>query len=215
MIKIRVNIDTRVGRIVQFFVLSDLILIAGWALVEPVFSIFIKENVRGATLITIGASAAIYWILRSLIQLPLARYLDRLGDEKKNFYVLIFGLIIASCSAVLFCFVREIWQLYLVQTFHAIGFALYVTAWAGIFSKHLDKGNVSFEWALDNTALTIASGVSGFLGSIVAVHFGFQSVFLIASFFSILAAATLMLVPNLVLPRKTTAASAGIGKHLK
>ena len=39
--KIYLSVDTRIGRLVRFFVLSDLILIAGWGLVEPIFSIFI------------------------------------------------------------------------------------------------------------------------------------------------------------------------------
>ena len=213
--KIYLSVDTRIGRLVRFFVLSDLILIAGWGLVEPIFPIFILDHVRGATLVTIGTSAAIYWILRSIIQLPLARHLDRKKSEKRSFYTLVLGLVIASLSATLFSFVAEVWQLYAVQAFHAVGFAFYVTAWAGIFSRHLDKGSVSFEWALDNTALTVASGVSGFLGSIVAARFGFESVFLIASIFSMAAACMLILIPNIVLPVKRTADSEKVDEYAK
>ena len=213
--KIYLSVDTPIGRLVRFFVLSDLILIAGWGLVEPIFSIFILDHVRGATLVTIGTSAAIYWILRSIIQLPLARHLDRKKSETRSFYTLVLGLVIASLSATLFSFVVEAWQLYAVQAFHAVGFSFYVTAWAGIFSRHLDKGNISFEWALDNTALTVASGVSGFLGSIVAARFGFESVFLIASVFSMSAACMLILIPNIVLPAKRTADSGEVNEHVK
>ncbi len=202
--RIRVNINIKLNKLVKYFVLSDLVLIAGWGLIQPIFSIFVIQSVQGATLVTVGISAAIYWILRSIIQLPLAKFLDRRKEEKDDFYMLIFGLMIAAFSAVLFVFVREAWQLYLVQIFHAVGFALYFVAWPGIFSRHLDKDKVSFEWALDNTAASIGAGVSAFAGGVIASRYGFSAVFLSVAALSVFSVLILMMVPEFLFPRKTT-----------
>jgi len=202
--RIRININVKVSRLVKYFVLCDLSLLAGWGLIEPVFSIFIIERVVGATLVTVGGAAAIYWLLRSVLQLPLANRLDRTPGEKDDFYALILGLFIASFSAVLFAFVTQVWQLYLVQALHAVGFALYAASWPAIFSRHLDKDRVSFDWALDSTGVGISSGISGFLGGVIANWFGFNAVFILASLFSVLAAVILILAPELILPKKTT-----------
>ena len=54
--KIRVNIDIKVGRVVKFFVLSDLFFLAGRGFVDPIFSIFIIQKVQGANLATVGTT---------------------------------------------------------------------------------------------------------------------------------------------------------------
>ncbi|MEK7507622.1 MAG: MFS transporter, partial [Patescibacteria group bacterium] len=151
----------------------------------------------------VGISAAIYWVLRSVIQLPLASFLDKYDGEKDDFYALIFGIIVAGGSAVLFAFVREPWQLYLVQALHGIGFAFYFVSWPAIFSRHLDKNKVSFEWALDNTAVSVGAGVSAFFGGVIASKFGFPIVFITTGALSALAALILMIVPELLFPKKT------------
>ncbi|MBU6500418.1 MAG: MFS transporter [Patescibacteria group bacterium] len=202
--KIRISLDIKVGRLVKYFILSDLTLLAGWGLIEPVFSIFIIQNIAGATLITVGASAAIYWLLKSLLQLPLANYLDKTPGEKDDFYALIFGLLLAAFSAISFALVKEIWQLYLVQIIHAIGFALYAASWPAIFSRHLDKDRISFDWALDSTAAGVSAGVSGFVGGIIANSWGFPAVFIFAGIFSALSAVLLIMAPDLILPKQTT-----------
>ena len=202
--KIRIAIDLKVGRIVKYFIFVDLALLAGWGLIAPIFSVFVITKVAGATLITVGTGAAIYWILKSILQLPLANYLDKNPGEKDDLYALILGLLIASFSAFSFSLVRTIPQLYFVQALQAVGFALYAAAWPAIFSRHLDKDRVSFDWALDSTAAGLAAGASAFLGGIAAKFLGFESVFILASLFTGVSALILLLAPDLVLPRRTT-----------
>lgn len=202
--RIRININVKVGRLVKYFILCDLALLAGWGLIEPVFSVFIIEKIAGATLVTVGVAAAIYWLLKSVIQIPIAKHLDRTPGEKDDFYCLILGLIIASFSAFLFALVTQVWQLYIVQILHSIGFAFYAATWPAIFSRHLDKEKVSFDWALDSTAVSVSSGISGFLGGVIANWFGFQAVFILAAVFSAVSAVILIGAPDIILPPKTT-----------
>ncbi len=198
--RININVNLRVGRVVKYFILVDLALLAGWGLIEPIFSVFVVNNVRGATLVTIGTSAAIYWFLKSILQIPLAKYLDERSGEKDDFYALILGLFIAAFAAISFALVKEVWQLYVVQVIHAIGFALYVASWPAIFSRHLDKDRVSFDWALDSTAVGVSAGISGFVGGVLAEQFGYVIVFVLAGIFTAVSAFILLSVPDLVLP---------------
>jgi MFS family permease len=202
---IRINIDVKVGKLVKFFILSDLLLLAGWGLMEPVFSIFIVERVAGATLVTVGIAAAIYWLVKSVLQIPIAKYLDKTPGEKDDLYTLIFGLIIAAFAAMSFALVTKIWELYVVQLIHAVGFAFYAAAWPAIFSRHLDKDRISFDWALDSTAVGIAAGASGFLSGLMATWLGFKSVFVCAAIFSLASALILLLTPDLILPKPAPA----------
>jgi MFS family permease len=199
--KIRVNIDIKVGRLVKFFVLSDFFLLAGWGFIDPVFSVFIIQRIAGGTLITVGIAAAIYWILKSIIQIPTSNYLDRTPGEKDDLTALVGGLLLAGVSAAAFAWVTTAWQLYLVEAIHAIAFAFYAASWPPIFSRHLDKDRIAFDWSLDSVAVGISSGITGLLGGIIAEVWGYEAVFFAGSILSFIAAFVIMAAPDIILPK--------------
>lgn len=199
--RIKFDININVGRVVKYFIICDLIFWGGWGIVQPIFAVFVLENIAGATVVTVGTLAAIFWTVKSVLQIPLARYLDRTAGEKDDFYALILGLFLASISAFLFVLVKEVWQLYLVEVLHSTALALYAVSWTPIFSRHLDGDKVSFDWALDSSAVGIFAGLAGLLGGIVAKFFGFEAVFVLVALFSAASAFVLLLVPDLVLPK--------------
>lgn len=191
----------QVNKVVKHFVLADLSLFSGWGLVAPIFSIFIIEDIPGANLVTVGAAAGIYWLVRAVIQLPIAIRLDKIKGEKDNFYALLLGLVLASLAAFAYTLIRSVEELYLTQVLQAIAFGFYAPAWLSIFNRHLDKERVAFDLSLDSTVLALASGVTGFLGGFMAETFGFRLIFLSASFFSLISAVIIFLVPEIILPR--------------
>ncbi len=199
--KIRINIDIKVGRIVKYLVLVDLFLLFGWGFIDPIFSVFIIQRIAGATLVTVGVAVALFWVLKSLLQIPIANYLDRTPGEKDDFAALVGGLVIAGFSALAFSWIVDSWQLYLVQAVKAVGFALYIPSWSSLFSRHLDHDRMSFDWSLDSTAVGIAAGASGLLAGIVADAVGFVAIFVVAGVFSLAAALVLIAVPDFVIPK--------------
>ena len=88
----------------------------------------------------------------------------------------------------------------------AIGFAFYIPSWSAIISRHLDKEHTAFEWALSSSTVSFGIGAAGLLGGSLATIVGFKVLFLLVGIMAILSAALLLLVPNLILPRKTAAA---------
>jgi len=171
-------------------------------LVEPILSVYIVSRVAGATLLTVGIASALYWLLRSLVQLPIANYLDRRTGESDDFRVLILSLVLAAGTALAFIVIREPWQLYLVQALHAVAFGTYATAWSAIFSRHLDRDRIAFDWSLDSTAIGLGMGFSGLAGGAVAQWFGFEAIFVATAVLSAAAAVMLFLTPELILPGK-------------
>ncbi len=201
--KIKINIDLKLGRVIKHFILADLFLLAGWGLVQPIFSVYVVDNVEGATLVTVGIAAAIYWILKSILQLPVANFLDKTEGESDDFKALILSLFLGAMAAFSYVLISQPWHLYLVEVLHAIAFALYVPAWSAIFSRHVDKNRVSFDWSLDSTVAGLSAGVSGFLGGVIAAEFGFSGVFILAGALSLVSAFVLLLMPEMIFPKKT------------
>ncbi len=206
-IKVDINLkDIRVNPVIRRLVFADLTLWGGWGLISPVFSIFVVQKVPGATILSVGVAAAIYWSVKSLLQLPVAVYLDRSRSERDDFYVLILALLLTGFAAFSFLLVRSVAALFLVTLLQAIGFGLYVPSWSSIFSHHLDKEKYALDWSLDSTSVGVASGIAAFLGGSLVNFFGFSSVFILGSAFSFASALVLLFVPSIVLPKPTSRA---------
>lgn len=197
----KINIDFKldVNRLIKYFILSDLTFLAGWGLLDPLFAVFITRNIAGATVMTVGIMAGIYWIVKSTLQIPISMFLDKFDGEKDDFYALVVGILLASLSILSFLAASQVWHLYVIQFFKAIAFALYVPAWTATLSRHLDKGKVAFEWALASTSTGFAIGLTGLMSGWLA-SISFNLVFLIGGFLGLCSAIFLILAPNLILP---------------
>jgi MFS family permease len=199
--------------IVRRFIIADLIWLAGWGLVSPIFALFVVGQVNGATIATVGIASALYWLLKSAVQIPVAFALDSTRTERDDYITLVIALMLAGCTALSFLVVREVWQLYVVEALHAISFALYVPAWNGIFSRHLDKRHRALEFAADSAAVGIGTGCAGLLGSIIAQIFGFAPIFIMTGFLSFIAGVIILCSPGIVFPKSPNNKGASMGDH--
>lgn len=190
-----------INRVTRNFIFADLLLFAGWGLLSPLMSVYVVQNIQGATLVTVGTLATIYWAVRSLVQIPIAILIDRTSGEKDDIYVLVTGLLMISVSAFWLHFIETIDQLFVYQAFHALGFGFYAASWSAIFSRHIDGGRAAFYWSLDHTVLGIATGVAGLIGGYVAQKFGFNSIFTMVGILSFLSASIIFFVPDIILPK--------------
>jgi len=180
-----------VGPIIRTMIISDLYWVAGWGFITPIFAVFIIKEIPGASLVTVGITTAIYWAVKSLLQIPIAIYLDKRGERIKIKFLIV-GLFLAGFVALLYILIDSLWGLYFVQALYGISFSFYSASWGSIFSSHLDRGESSFEWALDSSGVGLVSGLSGLLGGVLAGLFGFDILFLLTAIFSFFAAIALL-----------------------
>ena len=107
----RININfPSINRIVKFFIFSDLLLWVGWGFIDPLFSVFVIKNIEGATLVSLGFLATVYWIVKGVCQIPISLFLDKTDGEKDDFYALILGLMVSGVSAFILMLVSSMWQ---------------------------------------------------------------------------------------------------------
>ena len=196
------KLNIEINRVVKFLILSDLFFIGGWSLVQPIFSLFVVGKIAGATLISVGLIAATYWLVKSVIQIPVANFLDKNDGEKDDFYALVLSLVLSGVAAFVFALSDKLWQAFLAQSIYAVGMALYVPSWYGIFSRHLDQKRFSFDWTLDSTVMGLAAFVASGLSGVLAKFFGFSFVFFAVGILSLVSALIIITVPNLIIPGK-------------
>jgi len=58
--------------------------------------------------------------------------------------------------------------------------AMAMPGWAAIFTRHIDKGKEGFEWSIEHVAYSVGMGITGAVGGVFAMRFGFNVIFIVA-----------------------------------
>ena len=193
----------RMNKVIKFLIASDFFLLGGWGLLSPVFALFILQGIasspaRAAEIA--GFSALIYWSIKSLLQIPISRYFDRVVGERDDYWMMILGLFINGVAPFGFLLATTPDHIYFVQVVHAVGMSLVIPSWNAIFTRHIDRGQEAYEWAMDSTFLGFATGITGGIGGIMAASLGFEVIFILVGVLTLCAGFLLLLIRRNVLP---------------
>jgi len=191
-----------INKVVKILVLSDFVLLFGWGLIAPILAIFITQQIQGGDAKVAGIAVGIYWLLKSIVQIPIGSYLDKNHGEKDDFYFLVGGTLLASLPPFGFIFSSLPWHIYFWQVIHAVGMAAALPGWCGIFTRHIDKGKEAQSWALDSSALGIGAGVAGIIGGVVVKIVGFTPLFIGVGILGIISALLCFLIKKELLPKE-------------
>jgi predicted MFS family arabinose efflux permease len=181
----------KVNQVIKYLILADLIFWSGWGLLSPIFAVFVIKNIEGGSLSVIGLASGIYWILKSLLRIPIGIFLDSRRGEEDDFWFLFFGLVLSSLVPFGYLMAKCPWHIYLLQSLQAFGMAMALSGWTAIFTRHIDQGKEATEWGLDATFVGLGIGISGILGGMIAQIFGFKTVFVLVGISGLLAASLL------------------------
>ena len=175
-----------VNKVVRVLVLGDIMFFSAYGLIGPIFAVFVTNQIAGATIATAGFAATINLLVRALLQMPIARYIDRHKGEKDDFKFMVAGSTLISIVPFAYLFVTTPLHLYLAQVVLGIGGALANPGWYAIFTRHIDKGKEGTEWTLENVGVGLAAAGTAAIGGILAQYFGFNNLFLIVGIVSLL-----------------------------
>ncbi|MGB9743463.1 MAG: MFS transporter [Minisyncoccales bacterium] len=194
---------TKIGlnQVIRILISSDFLLQSGWGLIGPIFAIFLTKQIQGANLVSIGFVATIYWLSKSIVQPFLAYYLDRKKGEQDDFRFLIGGMLIANLIPLGYLFSHHIAEIFLLELIRGVAMAGVIPSWSAIFTRHIDKDWEAFSWSLESTGIGLAAGFTGALGGIIANFLGFKAVFILVSFFGLIATALLLKIRKKIYTR--------------
>ena len=182
-------------------IFSDLFLNSGWGLIGPILAIFIVKNIQGGDVRVAGIAVGIYLIVKSVLQIPIAHYLDLNHGEKDDYYTLFIGTFLTALTPIIFIFATISWHIYIAQIIHAVGMAMAIPSWYAIFGRHIPKNREAFCWGLDSSALGLGAGITGIIGGTIAQAFGFVPLFIGVSVLNIIAALLFLFIIKDILPK--------------
>ena len=187
------------NKIIRILIITDVFVYSSWGLIMPVLAVFIVQSINGGDAGVVGMAVGIYWITKSLLQIPIGKYLDRNHGEKDDYWFMVAGSYLASLTPLVFLVSSEPWHIYALQVVHAIGMAMALPPWGGLFTRHMDRGREAETWAFESSFLGIGLGIAGIVGGFVAKTIGFAPLFIGVSVLGMIGATLLLLIKKNVL----------------
>jgi MFS family permease len=184
----------KVNNLIKILTFSDVVVLSGWELMNPVFAVFLTDQIVGGNLELVGLASSVYLIIRALLQLPFARFIDRRRGEIDDFIVMALGSFIISLVPFLYVFARSPLQVLIFQGFLGLGAAMVAPSWLAIFTRHIDKSVEAEEWGLYNSMVGIGGALAGALSGFMAERIGFQYLFVLVGIISVFGTSFLFFV---------------------
>ncbi len=192
----------KINQVILIIVFADFMLVTAFGFLTPVFSLFITQEITRGTVAVAGFALTIYWSVKSVLQLFVARYIDKNHGEYDDFYSMVIGGLISSVAVGFFYFATSVWHIYLLQTVLAVGDAFLVPPFYAIFTRHVDKGKEGFEWALYSSfSIGAGAALGGAFGGVLATIVGFRAVFPLVGLLAFVATIMLLFLRPYVLPK--------------
>ncbi|MFC1594877.1 MFS transporter [Patescibacteria group bacterium] len=182
-----------VNRAIQILLFFLFVLNLSDGLFTPLFAVYVTDFIINASLSTVGFAIAVFAVTKSIIQVPLARRLDRIKGELDDFSAMLIGSIIGVVYPLFLIIINQTWQLYAVEFFAGAGTGCLMAAYYSVFSRHVDREQQGFEWSLFSVGgITLSVAIGGAIGGVLADVFGFRVLFLISSFLNFIGAVLLV-----------------------
>jgi len=170
-----------VNKIIRGLITADFALIFSYGLFAPIFAVFVLEWIEGSRLEIAGLAVALYWVARVLTTIPISRFMDVSKGDRDEYYFLLFGTIVWVIVPLFFLVASTPIHIYIIQIILGVAGSMRVQAWRILFTRHLDKGEVGYEWSLEDVGIGIATAASAYIGAFLADRFGFTYVILLVS----------------------------------
>lgn len=193
--------NLEINKVIGILIAGNIIFNMADGFLAPIFAVFVVQKISPGDVGTVGIAIAIYWFVKSIIQIPVSRYLDRTKGENDDLFSLLLGSFMFALVPLLYIIVRDKYELFMVQGLMAFAGALVVIPWNSIFTRHIDSFRIGFEWSLNSSGLgfglMFATATSGF----VAEYFGFRAVFIASSLFFLASGLIFSLLYKFIVPQ--------------
>lgn len=182
----------RINKVIQFLFYSDVVITAGWGMINPIIAVFFTEQVVGGDIELAGLAATAYFLTKSLLQVPVARWIDMRKGEWDDFIILAIGIVIVAASGFGYIWVTLPAHVFAVQIINGIGSALYYPTWLAIFTRHVDKNEEGLEWSLYFTGVDLTGAITAGLGGLLVARFGYQLTFFLIGLLTLIGGAFIL-----------------------
>jgi len=164
-----------INPVIRFLIISDTVLVGAAGLLGPIFALFIEGFIVGGNEMVAGLAAGIYLFTKSILQIPIAHFIDRVRGEKDDFWLMFICTIMIALIPLFYLVIHTPLQLYLIQFMLGLFTAFTFPTYMAIFTRHIDKEKEGTEWGVYFTLTDLTSAAMATIGGFLATTYGFPT----------------------------------------
>ncbi|MBI4136565.1 MFS transporter [Candidatus Roizmanbacteria bacterium] len=175
LLKLKYYFLQDINPVIRFLIISDTTLMGAAGLLGPIFAVFITDFIEGGNEAVAGLAAGIYLLTKSLLQIPIAYFIDRIRGEKDDFWLMFVFTLLIAFVPLAYLIIETPTQLYLTQFILGFFTAFTFPTYMAIFTRHIDKEKEGTEWGVYFTLTDLTSAALAALGGFIALSRGFPA----------------------------------------
>jgi len=181
-----------INPVIRFLIISDTVFMGAAGLLGPIFALFIEGFIKGGNASVAGIAAGVYLLTKSVLQIPVANFIDKVRGEKDDFWLMFIFTLLTALTPLLYLLINLPIQLYAVQFILGFFTAFTFPTYMAIFTRHVDKEKEGTEWGVYFTLVDLTSATLAIVGGYVATAQGFPILIIIVVAASLLGASLLL-----------------------
>jgi len=160
---------------ISFLTLSDIFTWGSHTILGALVGIYLANKLGGNATEFVGIGTGIYYLTRSITQIPIGLLTDKIKHDKDEIIILVAGSILMGLPFLFYSLIQTQQLYYILQFVFGLGASMNLISWRKLFSQSLDKGKVGFEYGVYETLISIAMAVfsitAGVLANVSQVYF--------------------------------------------
>lgn len=169
------------NRSILFLTSSDIFT---WGLYLPLISmvgLYLSQVLKQDTVTIVGTGVAIYYLIRSITQIPVGFIIDKIGRDHDDIIILIVGNVLLGLPFLIYPLIESQNTFFILQAFAGLGAGMNLVSWRKLFAKNLDRSKEGTSYAIYDTILSgmiaLFSLLIGVIANIGRAYFDFIMIF--------------------------------------
>lgn len=162
------GIKKHINKIVLYLTLSDIFTWGIIGTVNTLVGLYLAFEFEDNAIEYVGIGLAVSSIVKSLLQIPIGLFTDKIKGDTDELIFLSAGNILMGSPFLFYPLISQPWQYFSLQVVIGIGMALNLVTWRKLFALHLDQGKEGLEYGIYDTMMGISIAAFGIAGGLLA-----------------------------------------------
>lgn len=160
--------NIKVGGAIWLLTFADMFTWGGATLLSSLTGLYISLKLGHDAFFVIGTTITIFFLTRSIFQLPIGILLDKIKKDTDEIVALVIGVFLMGLPFTLYPLATEVHHFYTLHFVYGLGTSLNLNAWRKLFAKNLEKGREGMSYGVYETVMSLGAAGFSYAGGLVA-----------------------------------------------
>ena len=158
----------KLNKVVIYLTLSDVFTWGSFMIISALTGLYLAQKLGQDAIQFVGIGTAIYFLTRSIFQIPIGRITDKYKKDKDEILILFVGILLMGTPFIFYPSISLPYHYYILQFIFGLGVALNVTNWRKLFALNVDRGREGRQYALYETIVSACTAILSIVGGYIA-----------------------------------------------